>query len=112
MGVMGVVFLFAIGVIFSSARRSINWRTVLCAFVTQLFIAFFTLKVPVGQDFLFALSSVSEKVISAGEDGISFVFGALADTEKMGFIFFCRVLPIIIFVSSLVSVLYLSLIHI
>src|SRR5699024_5687076 len=45
-------------------------------------------------------------VIDFANEGISFLFGTLADGDQVGSIFAFHVLPIIIFFSSLISVLY------
>ena len=45
-------------------------------------------------------------VIDSSRAGIEMVFGPLADTETIGFSFAVNVLPIIIFFSALMSVLY------
>jgi nucleoside permease NupC len=45
-------------------------------------------------------------VIGFSREGIDMVFGPLADTEVIGFSFAINVLPIIIFFSALMSVLY------
>jgi CNT family concentrative nucleoside transporter len=45
-------------------------------------------------------------VISYSEEGIRFLFGGLVGSESLGFIFAINVLPVIIFFSSLIAVLY------
>ena len=61
---------------------------------------------------LLAVSDVVGKVIGYGQEGMSFLFGGLI-SDKMfelfgggGFVFALRVLPMIVFFASLVSVLY------
>lgn len=47
------------------------------------------------------------KIISFGNEGISFLFGGLTDpSQSFGFIFAIKVLPVIIFFSALISLLY------
>jgi CNT family concentrative nucleoside transporter len=53
-----------------------------------------------------ALSDLVRLVIASGDKGIEFLFGKLADFDSMGFIFIVKVLPVIIFFSSLIAVLY------
>ena len=48
----------------------------------------------------------ANKLIDWTMQGSVFVFGDLARSDKLGFIFACQVLPTIIFVSSLSAVLY------
>lgn len=47
-------------------------------------------------------------IINYGNEGISFVFGNLANpsNSSIGFVFAVKVLPIIIFFSALISMLY------
>ena len=59
----------------------------------------------VGKNALESVSAVVQNVISYSTDGISFLFGNLGTTQ-FGFIFAFQVLPVIIFFSSLMSVLY------
>ena len=62
---------------------------------------------PDGQTALEKLSALVSTVIGYGNDGISFIFGGLSDpSQRLGFLFAFKVLPVIIFFSSLVSVLY------
>jgi CNT family concentrative nucleoside transporter len=112
MGIIGMVALLLIAVLLSSNRRAINLRTVLGAWLIQVGIGALILYVPAGRRVLLAMSEGVSKVISYGNDGISFVFGGLA-SDKMfelfgggGFVFALRVLPIIVFFSSLIAVLY------
>lgn len=104
--ILGMAVLLAIAVLFSNNRRAINWRTVLGALAIQIGFAALILYVPAGQRALEATSNVVANVIAYGNEGIGFVFGGLADPSNAGFIFAVKVLPIIIFFSALVSVLY------
>jgi CNT family concentrative nucleoside transporter len=63
---------------------------------------------PAGQQVLNGVSeSVSSvsSVIGYGQEGIAFLFGDLAKF-KLGFIFAFNVLPVIIFFSALIAILY------
>ncbi|QLB16737.1 nucleoside transporter NupC [Mannheimia varigena] len=109
---LGIIVLLFIAFLFSSNKRSINVRTVLGALALQIAIAALVLYVPAGRDALNAMASGVSKVISYGNEGISFLFGGLV-SDKMfevfggsGFIFAFRVLPVIIFFSALISLLY------
>ncbi|WP_110668982.1 NupC/NupG family nucleoside CNT transporter [Salinicola halophilus] len=106
MGLVGVVVLLLIALAFSSDRKAIRLRTVGGAFLIQAAIGAFVLYLPLGQRALGAISSAVSQVINYANDGISFLFGGLADPSNVGFIFAFKVLPIIIFFSSLTAVLY------
>ncbi|OOF88934.1 nucleoside transporter NupC [Rodentibacter ratti] len=106
MSIVGMVVLIAIALLFSNNRRAINWRTVLGAFAIQIGFAALILYVPAGQKALGATADAVANVIAYGNEGINFVFGGLADPSNVGFIFAVKVLPIIVFFSGLISVLY------
>ncbi|MDN7131640.1 NupC/NupG family nucleoside CNT transporter [Halomonas sp. MC140] len=106
MSLVGMVTLVAIALIFSYDRKSIRLRTVLGAFAIQAGIGAFVLYVPFGQAVLQAISSGVSQILVYANDGIGFLFGGLADVDNVGFIFAIKVLPVIIFFSSLIAVLY------
>ena len=105
MSLVGIVTLLAIAVLLSDNRKAIRLRTVGGALAIQAGLGAFVLYVPVGQDVLGAISGAVSSVISYGNDGIGFLFGDLG-RFKIGFIFAINVLPVIIFFSSLIAVLY------
>ena len=108
----GMAVLIAIAVLLSSNRRAINIRTVAGAFLIQVALGALVLFVPWGRDGLLSVSEGVSKVIAYGNDGVGFLFGGLV-SDKMfelfgggGFVFALRVLPMIVFFSSLMAVLY------
>ncbi|KOC87601.1 NupC/NupG family nucleoside CNT transporter [Winslowiella iniecta] len=112
MGLIGMVALMLFAVLLSTNRKAIKLRTVLGAFLLQVGIGALVLYVPVGRSVLLGMSQGVSSVIAYGNQGISFLFGGLA-SDKMfeifgggGFVFALRVLPIIVFFSSLIAVLY------
>lgn len=112
MSFIGIAVLVTIAILLSSNRKAIRTRTVLGALICQAGLGAFVLYIPMGRQLLASLSAAVGKVISYGNDGISFIFGGLA-SDKMfevfasqGFVFAIRVLPVIVFFSSLIAVLY------
>ena len=107
MSLVGMAVLILIAILFSSNRRAIRLRTVGGAFVIQACIGAFVLYVPFGQTVLKTISDAVSQVVAYANDGIGFLFGNLADPGSgAGFIFAIKVLPVIIFFSSLIAVLY------
>ncbi|NMP31554.1 NupC/NupG family nucleoside CNT transporter [Thalassotalea sp. M1531] len=109
-GVLGILALLAIAFALSYKRSAINWRTVGFAFALQIFLGAFVLYIPFGKDVLASMSNGVQHVIDSAKAGIDFLFGGLG-TDAMfdngvGFVFAIRVLPVIIFFSSLIAVLY------
>lgn len=106
MSLVGMVTLVAIALLFSYDRKSIRLRTVLGAFAIQAGIGAFVLYIPFGQVFLETISNGVSQVLVYANDGIGFLFGGLGDVDNVGFVFAVKVLPVIIFFSSLIAVLY------
>lgn len=105
-GAAGVLAIILIAVIFSTNRKAIRPRIVIAAFLLQVAMALLALYWPVGRAALSAMSDGVQAVIDYSNAGIAMVFGPLADVQKTGFSFALNVLPIIIFFSALMSVLY------
>ena len=109
---LGIVVLLGIAYLLSNNRKAINFRTVFGALAIQVSLGAFILYVPIGRDALLAVANGVSKVISYGNEGIKFLFGALAGDKVFevfggeGFIFAVRVLPAIVFFSALISLLY------
>ena len=105
-GIGGIFVILALGFIFSSARSSVKWRTIIAGLSVQLIFAFIVLKWEAGRDALMFVSEAVQNLISYANEGIVFVFGGLADANNVGFVFAINVLTVIIFFSALISVLY------
>jgi CNT family concentrative nucleoside transporter len=109
-GIIGIFALLAIAFFFSKNRSAINWRTVGFAFLLQVLLGAFVLYIPFGKDVLGSISNGVQQVIDSAKVGITFLFGGLGSDEMysngVGFVFAIRVLPVIIFFSSLIAVLY------
>ena len=104
---LGYIVLIAVAWLCSTARTKINWRTVLGAIAIQFAFGALVLYVPAGKVALIWLAELVATIIAYGDDGIGFLFGGLSDpSQSLGFIFAFKVLPVIIFFSSLISVLY------
>ncbi|WP_442489284.1 NupC/NupG family nucleoside CNT transporter [Halomonas litopenaei] len=106
MSLVGMATLIAIAVAFSYNRRAIRLRTVGGAFLIQAGLGAFVLYVPFGQKVLKTVSDAVSQVVLYANDGIGFLFGGLANADSVGFVFAVKVLPVIIFFSSLTAVLY------
>lgn len=104
--IIGIFVLLGIGMLFSNNRKAINFRTIFGALAIQIGFAALILYVPAGRNALLSTANGVSKVINYSNEGISFLFGNLADPSHIGFIFAFKVLPIIVFFSALISVLY------
>ena len=101
--IIGVAFIFLVAFLFSNNKKKINWRTVIIGFIIQFAFAFAALKWSVGKYVLSKIALGVQSVIDYAKEGISFLFGSLAND---GSIFAVNVLGVIIFISAVVSVLY------
>ncbi|NQZ10211.1 MAG: NupC/NupG family nucleoside CNT transporter [Algicola sp.] len=108
----GIFVLLFIAFLLSNNRKAINVRTVVTAFILQACFCAFVLYLPFGQTVLAKVSAGVQWVIDRGQSGIDFLFAGLVGDKMFelfgggGFIFAFRVLPIIVFFSSLIAVLY------
>ncbi|MED1918517.1 NupC/NupG family nucleoside CNT transporter [Bacillus thuringiensis] len=105
-GVLGILGIFIIAIAFSKNRRAIHPRTVIGAFAIQFIFALVVLKWDFGKKLLEYLASIVQSIIDSTNAGIQFLFGGILGAQNAGFTFALQVLPIIIFFSSLISVLY------
>jgi len=107
LGLLGIASFIAVAWFLSDAKKSINWRTVGLAFVIQIGIGALVFGVPAGRAALDWLSQRVTDAIGAGKTGVDFLFGPLtANGNSIGFVFALQVLPMIVFFSSLIAVLY------
>ncbi len=112
MSFFGMAVLILIALLLSSNYRAINLRTVTGALILQMTMGALVLYVPLGRRILGSMSQGVANIIAYGNEGISFMFGGLASDRMFelfgsgGFIFAFRVLPVIVFFSSLIAVLY------
>lgn len=105
-GLLGIFVILGIAFLLSDGKKSINFRTILIGLGLQIFFAFIVLKWETGRKGIEWLSGIVQSVIDYAGEGISFLFGPAADAENFGFVFAFQVLTVIIFFSSLISVLY------
>ncbi|WP_264736978.1 NupC/NupG family nucleoside CNT transporter [Cytobacillus firmus] len=106
-GIFGIIVVLGIAFLLSSNRRAISLRTVAGGLAIQLIFAFLVLKWEGGRKGLEWLTMKVNDIINYANQGINFLFGGLF-TEESGitFVFALQVLPVVIFFSSLISVLY------
>ncbi len=105
-GIFGVIVILSIAFLFSANKKAINIRTIIGGLSIQVIFAFVVLKWETGREGLEWFTLGVQHVINYANEGIRFLFGELANGDKYGSIFAFHVLPIIIFFSALISVLY------
>lgn len=109
---LGICILLLIAFVFSNNRKKISLRTVGAALLLQVILGAVMLYVPAGKWLVNSISAGVNKVISYSDAGSSFIFGGLVGPKMnvlfdgAGFVFAFHVLPAIIFITSLISILY------
>lgn len=124
--VLGLMLLLGVGWALSADRRRISWRIVGWGLALQIAFALLVLRSPAGVPLFEWVTRIVHAVLGYGEEGARFVFGNLVQEtvpvgsvdEGVGFVaaqdtvarsgafFAFLILPNIIFVSSLMTVLY------
>ncbi len=104
-GAFGLAVIVLVAFIFSSNKKKIDWRLVVIGITLQLVFGFLITKVEFVRAGFELLSEGFVKFLSFSEAGASFIFGDLAG-DSFGFIFAFKVLPTIIFFSTVSSGLY------
>lgn len=104
-GLIGIVVLLLIAFIASENRKLIKPLIVARILALQVAIAVFALLTPVGAFLLKFMSAGVEQMVGFVNAGTGFMFGPLSDPAN-GVVFLFQILPIIIFISSLFSVLF------
>lgn len=114
-GLLGIVCILGTAYAMSNNRKAINYRLVFSGLAIQLVMAIFVLKVEFGQTLFKQVGDAITALLHYSDAGAGFVFGPLVENPddmvklfgpKAAFIFAFRVVPTIIFVSSLVSISY------
>jgi CNT family concentrative nucleoside transporter len=102
----GLIFILGVAWVFSNRRSIVNWKLVGGGVVLQIIFGLLITKIEiVSQAFNFA-SKFFVKVIDFTNEGTSFLFDGLLTTDQFGFVFALKVLPTIIFFSTLSTGLY------
>ena len=102
-GILTLLTIIGLSYIISEDKKAIKWRTVIAGLFGQLVLIFFVIKIPIGQKLLETLALGVDNIIQMGMEGVTFVFGDLTSNY---FVFAISVLSLIVFTSSLISVLY------
>lgn len=107
-GALGITVLLALGFLFSSRRKSINWKVIFTALLVQITIALLVLKVPFVQLSFEFIGKLFIKVLDSSNAGGDFLFKSfVTNSMEVGLINFAfRILPTIIFFSALTSILF------
>jgi len=102
----GLFILIALAWAASEKKRAVDWRLVAWGVGLQFVFAVLILKTSPGL-FVFDLArAVMTSLLEFSEAGSKFLFGTLVDDYTIGAVVAFRVLPTIVFVSSVMAVLF------
>tara|TARA_B100000965_G_scaffold63368_1_gene49148 strand:+ start:40 stop:1245 length:1206 start_codon:yes stop_codon:yes gene_type:complete len=108
MGILGVIVLLGIAFAMSNNRSAISWKLVIWGLSLQFIFAIIILKSPIGIPFFSAIDIFIKNLLSFSDAGSDFLFKSfknnIVEGPLMNFAF--RILPTLIFFSSLITVLY------
>jgi concentrative nucleoside transporter, CNT family len=120
-GLLGMVVILGLAWALSiDRRRALNLRIFAWGLGLPILMAVVTLRTPIGARFFITANETADAFIGFANKGISLVFGEWTERMELsaampdgsftkvavGFIFAIKVLPIIIFMASLMAVLY------
>lgn len=103
---LGLIFIVGVAFAFSLNRRSIDWRLVVTGIGLQVIFGVLITQIAFVRAAFNWVSNKFVVLLSFADEGSNFLFGPLMDTDSMGFIFALKVLPTVIFFSTLTSGLY------
>lgn len=103
-GILGLLVVFGLAYLLSNNRKEIAFKSILILFIIQIVMALVMFKTAVGIKVVEAVSNFVTLVLSYGYEGIEFVTGGLVVVEG-GSVFFINVLMLIIFSSTILSIL-------
>ena len=103
----GLFALMALAWACSANRRNVNWRLVGWGTGLQLLFAAAVFRAPGAERVFSVLNDAFLKLLAAAQEGSKFVFGPLGGSDSgSGFILAFQGLPVIIFFSALMGLLY------
>jgi len=108
-GIVGFLVLIGIVVLLSNNKKKIPIRTVLAGVAIQFSMGLVLLKWDTGAHAIEIVANKISAFLQLGEEGAHFLFGNLVKAEYMetfGFQFAFKVLPVIIFFSAFMAILY------
>lgn len=104
-GLIGIFVLIGVAFVFSTNKRKIDWRLVGIGIGLQILFGVLITQVGFVADGFDWVSRQFVKFLGFSEAGASFLFGELTG-NKLGFIFAFKVLPTVIFFSTVTAGLY------
>ena len=102
-GILGIIITLAVGFILSNDRKDINYKAIMILMLLEFVVTIIMFKTTVGLKIIEAVSNGVSNVLNYGYEGVNFVTGGLVPEGSS--VFFINVLMLIIFTSTLLSLL-------
>lgn len=102
-GILGISIVLGLGYLMSNDKKNINFKAIGIMLVLQVLVTLGMFKTTVGLKIVEAVSNFVTKILMYGVEGVNFVTGGLV--PEGGMVFFINVLMLIIFTSTLLSIL-------
>lgn len=106
LSLVGLFAMVGFAYLLSTHKKNINWKMVAKGVGIQIIFALLILKTSAGMQVFEGARFFFNELLNFTNEGSKFIFGELVNDKRFGFIFVTMVLPTIIFMSSLMSILY------
>lgn len=109
---LGLFVLIFVAYLFSENKKAIKFKPILMACLLQFVLGLLILGIPsIGfygplKPLFSAINQAFVALLAFTNEGSQFLFGSLIDVKKSGFIVALQILPVILFLSALISILY------
>ncbi|MCM3601764.1 NupC/NupG family nucleoside CNT transporter [Robertmurraya korlensis] len=102
-GILGIILTLGLAYLLSNDKKGVNFRAIVIMFALQVTITIVMFKTVVGLKIVEVVSNFVTQVLTYGYEGINFVTGGLVPADTS--VFFINVLMLIIFTSTILSIL-------
>ncbi|WHY92353.1 nucleoside transporter C-terminal domain-containing protein [Neobacillus cucumis] len=100
--IIGLLFVFGLALLASKDRKRVRVKPIIIMVVIQILLSWILLNTEIGLIIIKAISTVFSKLLEYANEGVSFVFGGLANKGEAPF--FLNVLLPIVFISVLIGI--------
>lgn len=100
--IIGLLFVFGLALLASKDRKRVRVKPIIIMVVIQILLSWILLNTEIGLIIIKAISTIFSKLLEYANEGVSFVFGGLANKGEAPF--FLNVLLPIVFISVLIGI--------
>ncbi|OIK15985.1 pyrimidine nucleoside transporter NupC [Bacillus sp. MUM 116] len=100
--IIGLLIVFGLALLASRDRKKVRFKPIIIMIVIQILLSWILLNTEIGLIIIRAISTVFSKLLEYANEGVTFVFGGLANKGEAPF--FLNVLLPIVFISVLIGI--------